>query len=125
MKKALLLFALAIAIAGCNRDDNRANYAYSLTNGGNASVGREKIMNYGCAGCHTIPGIPDAKSLIAPPLNHMANRTYVGGVVKNTPSNLIQWIQNPPAIDDKTAMPNLHVTFDDARDIASYLYTLR
>ncbi len=117
----------AFAIVGCNRERDRtvSDQATALTGGGNPTVGREKIMNYGCNACHIIPGIPDATSLIAPPLEHMANRAYVGGVVKNTPTNLMQWIQNPPAIDAKTAMPNLHVTSDDARDIASYLYTLR
>jgi cytochrome c1 len=121
------VFATAAATIGCDRNSQSATeqYATNLTDGGVPSQGREKIMVYGCSGCHTIPGIPDADAMIAPPLTKMANRSYVGGVVKNTPRNLIQWIQNPPAIDDKTAMPNLHVTEADARDIASYLYTLR
>ena len=38
---------------------------------------------------------------------------------------MIRWIMNPPGVDDKTAMPNLHVTATDARDIAAYLYTLQ
>jgi cytochrome c1 len=50
---------------------------------------------------------------------------YIGGVLQNTPANLIRWIQDPPAVDAKTAMPNLHVTETDARDIATYLYTLQ
>jgi hypothetical protein len=37
----------------------------------------------------------------------------------------VKWIQDPPAVDDKTAMPKLGVKESDARDIASYLYTLR
>lgn len=121
------VFAIAAFAIGCNPSSESAKeqYATTLTDGGVPSQGREKIMVYGCSGCHTIPGIPDADAMIAPPLTKMANRSYVGGVVKNTPRNLIQWIQNPPAIDDKTAMPNLHVTEADARDIASYLYTLR
>jgi len=28
-----------------------------------------------------------------------------GGVVRNTPENLIRWVKDPPAIDPKTAMP--------------------
>ena len=117
----LILILLALTSA-CESSAQRE--AESLT-GGSIARGKTAIGKYGCAACHTIPGIPDATSLIAPPLEHMANRTYVGGVVQNTPKNLIQWIQNPPAIDPKTAMPNLHVTLDDARDIASYLYTLK
>lgn len=38
---------------------------------------------------------------------------------------MIRWIENPSAIDPKTAMPNMGVTVRDARDIAAYLYTLR
>jgi cytochrome c1 len=37
---------------------------------------------------------------------------------------LIRWIQDPPSIDPKTAMPNVRVTEADARDIAAFLYTL-
>lgn len=36
----------------------------------------------------------------------------------------MRWLQNPKAIDEKTAMPNLGVTPADARDIAGFLYTL-
>jgi cytochrome c1 len=38
---------------------------------------------------------------------------------------MIRWIQNPQAVDQKTAMPNLGVTDAEARDVAAYLYTLR
>lgn len=50
---------------------------------------------------------------------------YIGGVVTNTPANMVSWIRNPRALAPKTAMPNLGVGYDDAVDIASYLYTLR
>ena len=83
------------------------------------------IRYYGCSSCHTIPGIHGADALVGPPLDRIASRSYVGGVMPNTARNMISWIQNPKAADEKTAMPNLHVTENDARDIASYLYTLR
>jgi hypothetical protein len=38
---------------------------------------------------------------------------------------MIRWIENPPGVDEKTAMPYMGVTPGDARDIAAYLYTLR
>jgi cytochrome c1 len=34
----------------------------------------------------------------------------------------MRWIQDPQAIRPHTAMPNLHVGEEDARDIAAYLY---
>jgi hypothetical protein len=50
---------------------------------------------------------------------------YIGGVLPNTPENMLRWLQNPPAMDPLTAMPNMGVTEADARDMAGYLYTLR
>ena len=93
--------------------------------GGNSERGKLAIEKYGCPSCHSIPGIPTARSKVGPPLDGIAERSYVAGVIPNSPDNLIRWIQNPPAVDDKTVMPNMGVTDKDARDIATYLYTLR
>ena len=81
--------------------------------------------SYGCGSCHTIPGIEGADALVGPPLDRISSRTYVAGVLVNTPENLVRWVKNPPKVDPLTAMPNLHVTDPDARDIASFLATLR
>ena len=92
--------------------------------GGNPYRGRAAIRTYGCGSCHTIPGVAGADALVGPPLTHIASRSYVGGVIQNTPENLVHWILDPPSIDSKTAMPNLKLSETDARDIAGYLYTL-
>ena len=63
--------------------------------------------------------------MVGPPLDRIASRSYLGGVLTNSPDNMIRWLQNPRAVDHLTAMPNLGVTEQDARDIAGYLYTLR
>jgi cytochrome c len=63
--------------------------------------------------------------LVGPPLSQVASRVYLAGRLQNTPDNMIHWIQNPQGVDEKTAMPNLGVTDMDARDITSYLYTLK
>jgi cytochrome c1 len=65
----------------------------------------------------------DAK--VGPPLTSMASRSFIAGVLENNPSNMIRWIQDPPGVDEKTAMPNLGVSQAEARDMAAYLYTLR
>lgn len=83
------------------------------------------IRQYGCTSCHTIPGIPEANALVGPSLAQIASRMYIAGVLPNTPENMFRWLQNPPAVDPRTAMPNLGVTETDARDMAGYLYTLR
>jgi cytochrome c1 len=71
------------------------------------------------------PGRADLAALVGPSLEHVASRTYIGGVIDNNPDNLVRWILNPPSVDPKTAMPNLKLSEADARDIAGYLYTLK
>ena len=72
-----------------------------------------------------IPGIHDARGLVAPPLMYFAERTFIAGEVPNTPDNLVRWIRSPQSIESGTAMPALGLTDEQARDVAAYLYTLR
>jgi len=83
------------------------------------------MRTYGCASCHTIPRVSGVETTVGPSLAGEATHAYIAGVTPNTPENMISWIMNPPAIDDKTAMPNLHVNATDARDIAAFIYTLQ
>jgi cytochrome c len=117
-----ILLAVAFLFGGCH--DKKWQTAAAKT-GGDPHRGKVAIEYYGCASCHTIPGIPGADALVGPSLAQVSERAYLAGVLRNTPTNLIQWIKNPPAIDSKTAMPNLNIPDTDAKNIASYLYTLR
>lgn len=92
---------------------------------GEPERGRQAIRYHGCASCHTIPGVRGADGLVGPSLEHIASRAYIGGVLPNTPDNLVRWILDPPGVDPQTAMPDLHLSERDARDIAGYLYTLK
>ena len=116
------LAALAFATSACTHGEADAR---ALTNGGDAARGKELIRSYGCGSCHTIPRVTGAEASVGPSLQGIATRAYIAGVLPNQPRNMIRWIMNPPGVDDKTAMPNLHVTATDARDIAAYLYTLQ
>ena len=87
--------------------------------------GHDKIVQFGCASCHTIPGVHGADANVGPSLEHIAGRNYIAGVMSNTKRNMLQWLQDPPAVDAKTAMPKLGLTAADAEDISAYLYTLR
>jgi cytochrome c2 len=98
--------------------------AVALT-AGDPDLGRELTRRYGCAGCHTIPGVPSAQGQVGPSLQGFAARVYVGGVATNTPDTLIQWIENPRSLDPKTAMPVTGISRPEARHVAAYLYTLR
>jgi putative membrane protein len=119
-----LLFA-TVLMAGCSRGSAMtADQAASVT-GGNPTRGAVAIRQYGCAACHTIPGIPGARGTVGPELSGLSSKLYLAGVITNTPSNLIRWIQHPQQIDPLTVMPDVGVTESSARNIASYLYTLR
>jgi cytochrome c2 len=98
--------------------------AIALT-AGDPDRGRELAQRYGCAGCHTIPGVARAKGKVGPSLQGFASRVYVGGVATNTPDSLIQWIENPRSLDLRTAMPVTGISHLESRHLAAYLYTLR
>lgn len=120
--RRVVLAALALATSACTHGEADA---MALTHGGNAARGKELIRSYGCGSCHTIPRVTGADASVGPSLQGIATHAYIAGVLPNQPENMIRWIMNPPGVDDKTAMPNLHVTATDARDIAAYLYTLQ
>ena len=63
--------------------------------GGDPHRGQAALKDYGCATCHTIPGVAEARGLVGPPLTGFANRVYVGGVAVNSVENLIAWIRRP------------------------------
>jgi cytochrome c2 len=80
------------------------------------------MIRYGCAGCHTIPGVPGARGLVGPSLSGFGRRLYVGGAVYNDADNLVRWLVNPRAIDPRTAMPVTGISEHEARAVAAYLY---
>lgn len=120
-----LLLAGVAAVVVAGYESNRSPMSYGLAIGGNAAAGKRIIVEEACGVCHTIPGIRGAMGVVGPPLYFWSRRTYIAGELPNTPENLVRWIQNPRAIEPKTAMPNLGLTQDQARDVAAYLYTLR
>ncbi len=93
--------------------------------GGDARRAPALINAFGCAGCHVVPGIEGANGNIGPPLTRFGTRAYIAGMLRNTPANLVRWIQDPQGVVPGNAMPNMGVTDQEARDIAAYLYTLR
>ena len=122
---ACALAAVLVACAAACRDADGENAAAAMTGGGDPARGRAAIERYGCASCHTIPGVRGADALVGPPLTQVASRSYIGGVLTNSPENMLRWLRDPRAVDGLTAMPNVGLTEQDARDIARYLYTLK
>jgi len=102
-------------------DEKRAEMAKAMT-GGDATLAPAIFRRYGCAGCHTIPGIAGADGKVGGTLSGLREQNYVGGVLNNTPDNLIQWIVSPPSFSARTAMPATGITEEEARHVAAYLY---
>jgi putative membrane protein len=122
---AALLLAGAL-LGACTPDHGTlSSREAALLTGGDVARGRAAIGRYGCGSCHTIAGVPGATSLVGPPLVGIGERAYIAGVISNDPTNLQRWIRDPRGVDSLTAMPDLGVTEQDARDIAAYLYAQR
>ncbi len=91
---------------------------------GDPGRGAALITEYGCGGCHIVPGVRSADGLVGPPLDHMGRRVYLAGVLRNTPANMIAWLRDPQSVVPGTAMPDVGLSEGEARDIAAYLFTL-
>lgn len=91
--------------------------------GGDIDAGRLALSRHGCGSCHQIRGIAGANGRVGPPLIDFQERHYIAGALPNTAENLMRWIQQPQEVRPGTAMPNLDVTEEDARNIAAYLYS--
>jgi cytochrome c len=120
---AVIGLAGVALLLGCT--GGQQTRSYTLATGGSVHSGRRVIANYKCGSCHTIPGIAGAHGVFGPPLNMMARRTYIAGNFANNPDNLTHWVMAPTSMKPKTAMPDLGLTLQQARDVTAYLETLR
>jgi cytochrome c len=114
--------AMALAVAGCGTE-RPATRPPAVTLG-DVDAGREAIVAYGCGGCHAVPGVRGATALVGPPLEAWSQRSYIAGMLANTPPNLERWIRDPQGVQPGNAMPDLGVTEVDARDMTAYLFSL-
>ena len=112
------LIVLALALAGCGDPE-------PAPGGGDAEAGKLLLRQYGCGTCHHIPGVAAARGNVGPPLDRLASRVYLAGLLPNTPANLAYWIRHPQKVDARTAMPDMQVSEAQARDMVAYLRTLR
>jgi hypothetical protein len=49
----------------------------------------------------------------------------IAGRIPNLPDPLTRWLMDPPAMKPGTLMPNVGVSFAEARHMAAYLYTIK
>jgi len=124
--KLATILALTITLSlGIGCEGGEKTDVYAVYTGGDAHRGKQLIQQYRCGACHVIPGVRDADGLVGPPLMWWARRTYIGGELPNSPENLVRWIRDPKAVEPGTAMPDLGLSDQEARDVSAYLYTLR
>ncbi len=120
---ALCAAAVVTAATIAWSSQQRAETVARDITGGDPSRAPEIMRRYGCAGCHTIAGIPGAAGQVGPQLSGLIHRVYVGGVATNTPDHLVQWIMSPQILSPNSAMPPSGISETEARDVAAYLYS--
>lgn len=117
MKRHTWLLA-AVLLAGCGPQAPAAL-------GGDPDNGRLLLRQFGCSGCHRIPGVAAADADTCPPLAGIGRRVYLAGVLPNTPENMARWIRDPQHYAPHSAMPDLQVTERQSRDMVAYLQGLK
>ncbi|WP_293864128.1 c-type cytochrome [uncultured Alsobacter sp.] len=123
---ALVLLLLALAGAGgwawrawAARLQER-DRVMALT-GGNPDRAQVVLHAFGCAACHAIAGVPGAEGRQGPLLERVARRSWVGGVLPNSPDSLVRFIVDPPRFVPGSAMPRTGIDEAQARDVAAFL----
>lgn len=92
--------------------------------GGDALRGAQVFAGR-CAACHTIRGT-EARGAQAPDLTHLQSRRLIAaGTLANTPANLSNWIAHAQQIKPESLMPDIALSPDDSRALASWLATLQ
>ena len=91
--------------------------------GGDPKRGEALFIRYGCGSCHAMSDVRTATGMVGPPLDGVALRVIIAGHLANTPDNMQRWIRDPQHVSPGTAMPDLNVGAQDARDITAFLYT--
>ncbi len=101
--------AIAISAFLLNASDKAFKPSETFTPG-DKKKGKKLFESVGCQACHKLNGNGE---LHAPDLSNIGNKV--------NPNWLISWIKNPHDYNPKSKMPDLRLSLDDARDIATYL----
>lgn len=121
---ASLLTVSAIALfAWQSINDEREKAVARALTGGNTVNAPSLMIRFGCAGCHTIAGVPGADGQVGPALTSLRKRVFIGDGIRNTAPNLIAWIVDPHSLSANSAMPATGISIAEARDVAAFLYS--
>jgi mono/diheme cytochrome c family protein len=91
--------------------------------GGNPQRGKQLVETAGCLACHAVGENTKVRETRGTSYDIAPELTRVGS--KTNPAWLYDWIRNPRRFNPTTKMPNLRLTDGEARDIVSYLTTLK
>jgi cytochrome c1 len=108
--RGLMLLLPVVALAGCARADQHTQ--------------AKALIASNCGACHQVPGVRAADGRVGPSLAGIAHQQIIAGHFANSPQTLTAWIEHPQSMLPGNAMPEMHLTHDQARAITSYLYTL-
>jgi cytochrome c2 len=122
---ALLIFVIALIGIAYEYIEQRTllrEHAGQVAEG-DPRRGEAMFIQYGCGSCHAVKNVRTATGMVGPPLDGIALRTIIAGHLANNPPNMEKWIRDPQHVSPGTAMPDLNVGEEDARDITAFLYT--
>ncbi len=111
------VLATSLGLAACDQRGSASERAQ-------IERGAQLIAANGCGACHEIPGIEGADGRVGPPLEHIATRIFIAGVLRNSPDNLARWIREPQKVAPGNAMPDMGLSRPQSQAIAAYLETL-
>ena len=117
------IVALVFVITGCGLLASSPDPRVEET-GGNVERGKDLMRTHGCVTCHSAPGMASVENGYGPDLDGFANNRLIAGQAENDPETLIQFLLVPYSVAPGTSMPTVDISEEDARDIATWLYTL-
>jgi cytochrome c2 len=114
----LVVLTLALLLGSCDGAPTADGPAH-----GDAATGERLFVEYGCAACHQISGVRQARGNVGPDLDGLAEQRIIAGVLPNTPGHLAAWLMDPRRYAPNTGMPDVGVTEEDAQDLVAFLLT--
>jgi mono/diheme cytochrome c family protein len=123
---AALVVVAALAVGSWSYREDRVERRADAAIGGVGERAIPIMLANGCAGCHTISGVPGAQGQVGPRLDAtLSSKLYIAGVLPNSRKNMIQWLRSARELVPHTAMPSTGISDQEARDVAAYLYAIR
>ena len=89
---------------------------------GDPERGKLALRVFACRSCHVIGGMVGRTVRVGPTLTGLSHRAFLAGALANTPENAVRWITEPQSVIPGSAMPDMGVDVELARDMVAYLY---